>query len=325
MKKNFLLFTTFAAALFSCASVDVEKSVKLEASASGGQRGGPDSAIIAVPVEPPPPQIVTIEQPVFVPEQKAVATQTVRGREAVEKSNSQGIKRPEDFSHAAMIYDYDRDWVYEVYCQPLRASDLRLEPGERALEPPFVADSERWMLGAGVSQEGGAQVQHIYVKPTDPGITASLIINTDRRVYHLILRSYSDVHMPLVYWRYPSSGLPYNFISGCTAQGSQSVVYNEDSLPTADPRFLSFNYKITYNFFKKPKWLPYRVYDDGNRTYIDFKKEIAQSAMPGVFENRSDVINYRVYGSLIIIDKLIEEITVSLESREITIKKKAGK
>jgi type IV secretion system protein VirB9 len=315
-----------AAALFSCASVDVEKSVKQEATASAGKPRAPDSVILAVPVEPPPPQIVTIEQPVFIPEQKAVATTTAKGKAAVEQSNAQGIKRPEDYSHAAMVYDYDRDWVYEVYCMPLRAVDLRLEPGERAVETPFVADSERWMLGAGVSQEGGTQIQHIYVKPTASGISASLIINTDRRVYHLILRSFSDIHMPLVYWRYPSAGLPFNFISGGgSVQSSPSVIYNDNNLPTADPRFLSFNYRITYNIFKKPKWLPYRVYDDGNKTYIDFKKEIAQGAMPGVFENRIDVINYRVYGSLIIIDKLIEEITVRLDEREITIRKKAGK
>jgi hypothetical protein len=64
-----------------------------------------------------------------------------------------------------MVYDYQPDQVYEVYTQPLRASDICLEPGEKATEAPFISDSERWMLGAGVSQENNRPVQHNYVKP----------------------------------------------------------------------------------------------------------------------------------------------------------------
>jgi type IV secretion system protein VirB9 len=246
----------------------------------------------------------------------------------VEASNRDGIKRPEDYSHAAMVYDFDSDWVYEVYCMPLRASDIRLEPGERAVETPFVADSERWMLGAGVNQENGLQVQHIYVKPTETGLSASLIINTDRRVYHIILRSYAETHMPIVYWKYPNSGMPFNFISpaGNAAQHvpTPTAYSGSGDVPAPDPRFLSFNYKITYGWFNKPKWLPKHVYDDGGKTYIEFNRAIAQSEMPGIYENRNDVLNYRVYENLIIIDKLIEEITVRLEDKEITIRKKNG-
>ena len=39
-----------------------------------------------------------------------------------------------------MVYDYDRDWVYEIYTQPLRATDICLEPGEQLTEAPFNND-----------------------------------------------------------------------------------------------------------------------------------------------------------------------------------------
>jgi type IV secretion system protein VirB9 len=308
----------------------MEKKVKSEAGA--GKTADAAALVVALPLEPRPPEIIQLEKPVFIPEKEAAAAaKTASGWAAVAASNADGIKKPADYSHAAMVYDYDRDWVYEVYCMPLRTVDVRLEPGEAALEAPFVADSERWMLGAGVSQEGGAQVQHIYVKPTRADISASLIINTDRRVYHLILRSYAEIHMPLVYWRYPGTGLPFSFFApdtpimqGAARNGFTAVNEGDEDAPSADPRFLSFNYKITYGWFKKPRWLPRHVYDDGKKTYIEFDTQIARGAMPGIFENRSGVLNYRVYGNLIVIDKLIEEITVTLEEKEIRIRKKNG-
>jgi type IV secretion system protein VirB9 len=330
MKKTYLLLLPLAA-LFSCASVDMEKRVKAESGAGRVPANPP--VLIAVPVEPqalPPPVVVEIERPVFIPEERTGTARTTAaaagaGRAAVEASNRDGIKRPEDYSHAAMVYDFNPDWVYEVYCMPLRAGDIRLEPGERAVESPFVADSERWMLGAGVSQENGLQTQHIYVKPTAAGISASLIINTDRRVYHLILRSFSDIHMPLVYWKYPYSGLPFNFTAPAEArQAPAPSSGGGGDAPAPDPRFLSFNYKITYGLFKKPKWLPRHVYDDGSKTYIEFNRAVAQSEMPGIYENRNDVLNYRVYENVIVIDRLIEEITVRLGDREITVRKKNG-
>ena len=39
-----------------------------------------------------------------------------------------------------------------------------------------------------------------------------------------------------------------------------------------DPRFLSFDYKMTYSIFRKPYWLPVRVYDDGHSTMFRYLK-----------------------------------------------------
>jgi type IV secretion system protein VirB9 len=252
---------------------------------------------------------------VFVPESDPPARPPAAGPQAVKEALSSGVKKPSDYSHAAMVYDYDRDFVYEVYAQPLRVCDIVLEPGERAVEAPFVSDSERWILGAGVSYENGTAVQHIYVKPAASGQEASLIINTDRRVYYVILRSYKDAHMPIIRWRY-FSGLPANYHS------PQPKTNSDDA--GADPRFISFNYRITYGLFKKPAWLPTLVFDDGSKTYVTFPELVLQRELPSVFENRSGVLNYRVSGNVIIIDKLIENITVKIERNEITIAKKRG-
>jgi type IV secretion system protein VirB9 len=304
----------------------MEKRVKADAKAG---RKADDPPVLVVPVEMPPPEVrvVEMEKPVYVPEEKPPAAKTPpQGRAAVEASNSAGIVKPSEYSRAAMVYDYSRDWVYEVYAQPLRVCDIRLEPGEKAAEAPFVSDSERWMLGAGVSYENGAAVQHIYIKPVERGLEASLIINTDRRTYHLILRSFTDVFMPMVRWRYPSAGMPDNYVVPVerNTEGAGGLPGTAEPDAGVDPRFLSFNYRVVYTLFKKPKWLPELVYDDGKKTYITFPEDVLQSELPAVFENRSDIVNYRVAGNIVIIDKLTEAVTVKMGGTEISIEKKKG-
>ena len=306
--KIYLLLAAVSVA--ACATVDVDKRVR------NAGRGRPEPPVMIAPLETDP-IVLERERPVFIPDSPA-QPQRPSGTQAVLDSNSDGIVKPSEYSHASMIYDYDRDWVYEVYTQPLRATDICLEPEERVVEPPYIADSERWMLGAGVSFASGLSIQHVYVKPTTPGLEASLIINTDRRVYHIILRSYKTVHMPIVRWRYPFNSMPNNYLPLPKAEEK------DERAPGVDPRYLSFNYRVTYGWFRKPVWMPELVYDDGQKTYITFPDLVLQRELPAIFENRRDVVNYRVAGKLIIIDKLIEQITVKIERKEISITKKRG-
>jgi len=316
---------------FSCAHVDVDTNVKKQNSTGVSLKSNKkekENKISEIENEAPSPEVIVVEQPIFIPAKEAPPTSPKPGLDTAKESNKVGIIMPSDYSHAAVVYDYNPDWVYEVYAMPLRVCDIRLEPNEKALEIPFVSDSERWNIGAGVSQEGNALVQHIYVKPAAKGQEASLIINTDRRVYHIVLRSFSSAYMPIVRWRY-HSGLPENYISSAKQDSSpQNMSEGSTSdgpfFTSVDPRFLSFNYRITYGFFSKPLWLPELVFDDGSKTYITFPKQILQKELPAVFENRKDKLNYRVMGNLIIIDKLIENITVKIGRKEITIAKKRG-
>jgi type IV secretion system protein VirB9 len=304
---------------FSCTTVDVSRKVKADTK-TGRVPKAKDSAVIPVPIEVPPE---IIEQPIWMPN-GTVPPPKAKGPAAVEESNRKGILKPQDYSKAAMVYDYNADWVYEVYCQPLRATDICLKPGEKAVETPFISDSERWMLGAGVSYETGIPTQHIYVKPTESPLNATLIINTNERVYHILVRAFSDMHMPIVRWRYRNEEMPRNYIQDSPLNPSKSG-QGADAGIGADPRFLSFNYKITYGWFKKPRWLPKLAYDDGKKTYITFPEDALVSELPAVFENRSDVVNYRVAQNVIIIDKLIEKITVKIGGYTAVIEKKRGK
>jgi type IV secretion system protein VirB9 len=263
-------------------------------------------------------QIVYVERPVYVPASETTAKRPV-GLDSVKQSTEQGTIKPSDYSHAARIYDYDPDQVYEVYCQIYRTTDIHLQPGEIVIDSPFVSDNDRWIIGAGVNQQNNTVIQHIYVQPKQAGLDATLIINTNMRVYNIVLRSYTSVYMPIVKWRYQNYGLPQVYAKDITKEIKVAT-----EMDTIDPRFLSFDYKITFNIFKKPRWLPSRVYDDGKKTYISFDEQTLQMELPGIFENRADVVNYRVQGNIIIIDKLIERVTVKYKDERITIEKKKG-
>jgi type IV secretion system protein VirB9 len=321
MKHHFFYPLAASFLFFACASVDVEKSVRLKSGA--GKTGSAPEALI-VPVEMPR-EVVTVEKPVYVPEkEKPAASGAPKGYDAARASNAAGIMQPSEYSFSAMVYDFNADWVYEVYCQPLRVTDIRLEAGETAVEAPYVADSERWMLGAGVSYENGLSVQHVYVKPVAPALEATLIINTDKRSYHIILRSYQSTHMPMVRWRYARTRMPNNYAAS-TGAFPGNAGREADAEGGVDPRFLSFNYRVTYALFKKPSWLPSLAYDDGKKTYIIFPEDVLMKELPAVFENRNDIVNFRVIRNIVVIDKLIEKITVKIENRQIVIEKKRGK
>jgi type IV secretion system protein VirB9 len=287
-----------------------------------------ETALIEETIMSVAPEPVILEKPVYVPEQPSppAAAAARPGREAAAAASASGTRLPaaSDFTAAAVVYDYYPDWVYEVYASPSRVVDICLEDDETPLELPFISDSDRWILGGGKSMAGGRSVSHIYVKPKEQGITASMIINTDRRSYHILLRSYDAVYMPIVRWQYKLYFPPDFFAArknGGDSRGGGPLEISRE-ITEVDPRFLSFDYKIVYPLWDKPAWMPRLVYDDGKKTYIAFRENVLVNEFPAVFENRNDIVNYRVSDSLVIIDKLIEKITVRLGKTRIVIEKK---
>jgi type IV secretion system protein VirB9 len=294
------------------------------------------------------PEVVFVEKPIYVPQTGKPAAPPVTGKTAVVNGVSAGTLKPEDYSHAACIYDYNPNQVYEVYTQPLRITDVYLEIGENLVDM-FTSDSERWLVAAGANYSGGSQIQHVYVKPKEKNLSASMTINTDRRVYHFLLRSYDDAYMPIVRFQYKfglsnifERGAAQNYGGGNHALGGglsetdaaantqtpwatiNKPVVAETNEALLDPRFLSFDYILRYSIFSKPNWMPRLVYDDGKKTYVNFDTGILQLEMPAIFEERNNLVNYRVNGNTIIIDKLIRKMTITIKGKKIQVEKKGA-
>jgi type IV secretion system protein VirB9 len=227
-----------------------------------------------------------------------------------------------------MYYAWDESFVYEIHTSPFRTTDLMLEPGELVLEMPFLSEEKVWEIGAGVSLEKGRDTQHFFIKPAYAGLTTSMIIITDRRVYHLLLKSFrtpaaggAELYMAMVRFIYPPL-MP--FVIKCDKLRKQSDEADSLAFGTnlADPRMLSFDYRMTYSALRKPLWLPQRVYDDGRKTYIVMDRRMLHAESPVLFNHRNERINYRVHENMIVIDELVESVTLRRGRDKVTITKK---
>lgn len=270
--------------------------------------------------------VVYVEKPVYYPESKRDEVEKkLYGKEAVQESTRTALKSPEKFIYGSMYYDYDPDFTYEIYCQPYRITDLQLEPGEQVIEMPFLSEEKVWEIGGGVSRENNLDTQHFFFKPSHSGLITSLIIITDKRNYHILLKSFKDTYMTQVKFRYPNT-MPFH-IAGNDGNESFRNTGNGKFEKSGngveiDPRYLSFDYKMSYSKFKKPYWLPYRIYDDGHKTYITMNETVLHMTTPVLFDGNRDRINYFVDRNLIVINELIEKVTLRIGSEKVVITKK---
>ncbi len=127
----------------------------------------------------------------------------------MKKSTEGSVVTPHDFTRGTMWYDFDDEFTYEIYCQPYRVTDLVLQPGEQLIEMPFLSEEKVWEIGAGVSRANDVDTQHFFLKPAYSGLVTSFILITDRRVYHILLKSFKDCYMTQVKWKYPNT-MPFN-------------------------------------------------------------------------------------------------------------------
>ena len=272
--------------------------------------------------------IIYVDRPVYSPIEKPEPVP--QGSDAVIKSNKESLQIPMKFVNGIMYYAWDDSFVYEIHTTPYRTTDLMLEPGEQVIEMPFLSEEKVWEIGAGVSVEKGQDVQHFFIKPAYTNLTTSMIIITDRRVYHLLLKSYKNPtianpgperYMPIVRFNYPPS-MPFKIKSEKLQQQADDINNRAFGTNLVDPQYLSFDYKMSYSARHKPIWLPQKVYDDGRKTYIVLDRRVLHTESPVLFNQNNQRMNYRVHENMIVIDELVEKLTLRRGKEKITIVKK---
>lgn len=233
----------------------------------------------------------------------AAATPVSGPRERVNSANAAARIQPDrsGYINAIQLYPYADGSLYQIYTAPGQVTDIMLQEGEQlaGTGPVAAGDTVRWIIGDTVSGSGAKLRVHILVKPTRPDIATNLIINTDRRTYHVELRATPKTYMASVSWHYPQDAL----IALRTARAEQ-----ERNAPVAsgiDFAALNFRYRIGGD---RPDWRPVRVFDDGRQTFIEFAEGIATGDMPPVFvigdNGAAELVNYRVQGRYILVDRL---------------------
>lgn len=225
----------------------------------------------------------------------------------VAKANAAARVQPGrgDYSTAVQIYGFAEGALYQIYVAPGRVTDIVLQPEEKlaGAGPVAAGDTTRWVIGDTESGSGDARRVHILVKPTRPDLRTNLVINTDRRTYHLELRATPSTYMAAVSWRYPADEAR---AAAALAEARRLAEAEAQAAQTPAPAILNFAYRIV----GRARWRPIRVYDDGRQTFIEFPASVAQGDMPplwvGAPGRALELVNYRVHGQRMIVDCLFE-------------------
>jgi type IV secretion system protein VirB9 len=203
------------------------------------------------------------------------------------------------YINAIQVYPYTKGALYQLYAAVNEVTDVALESGEK-LVSVSAGDTVRWVVGDTTSGEGKDAITHILVKPVAADLETNLLITTDRRTYHLEMRSSQTTYMASVSWTYPASQLLV--LRKQRAETDAAAAALADTGVNIEA--LHFRYRIEGD----APWKPRQVFDDGAKVYIQFPPGLAQSEAPPLFvtgpDGRPALVNYRVRGTTYIVDRL---------------------
>ncbi len=270
-----------------------------------------DAAPATIAVDPPAPiTVVELSRPLPLPGQMKPVEPSRRAPEAtdpaarVNQANAAARVQPvrDGFINAMQVYPYTGGALYQVYTAVGQITDIALQPGEQIVGagPVAAGDTVRWIIGDTESGSGASRQVHILVKPSRADLMTNLIINTNLRTYHMELRSTERTYMASVSWQYPQDQLIALRRQNAQAEAAQPVASGVD--------LANINFRYAIEGDRAP-WRPLRAYDDGRQVFIEFPRGIAQGEMPPLFVvgpegNTSELVNYRVRGHHIIVDRL---------------------
>jgi len=266
-------------------------------------------AATATPEPPKPVEIVTIPEPLPLPGQLKPVAESPRPSEPADPrtrvgaANAAARVQPvrDGFLNAIQQYPWTDGALYQVYAAPGQVTDIALQEGEQLVGagPVAAGDTVRWIIGDTISGTDATARVHILVKPTRPDLSTNLVINTDRRTYHLELRAGVSTYMASVSWTYPHDAL-------IALQGRNAAA--AAAAPVAagvDVSALNFRYRVDGD---RAPWKPLRAFDDGRQVFIEFPAGISQGEMPPLFvtgaAGDAELVNYRVQGRYMIVDRL---------------------
>jgi type IV secretion system protein VirB9 len=271
--------------------------------------GTPRPAVL-LPDPPKPVEIVQLPEPLPLPGQlkpilgsRTAPAEAADPRIRVAQANGAARVQPTraGYINAIEMYPFSDGALYQLYAAPGEITDIALETGEQLVgsNPVAAGDTVRWIIGDTESGAGASKRVHILLKPTRPDLVSNLIINTDRRTYHLELRSDEKTYMASVSWAYPEDQLFALRRQNAAAEAAAPVATG------VDINALNFRYRIEGD---TPPWRPLRAFDDGRQVFIEFPAGIGRGEMPPLWvigpEGDAELVNYRVKGNHMIVDRL---------------------
>ena len=196
-----------------------------------------------------------------------------------------------------------------IVCAVLQVCDVALQAGEQ-VNSINLGDTARWTVEPAITGSGPTEVQHLIIKPMDVGLETSLVVTTNRRSYHIRLRSHRTEYMPQVSFKYPEEAQA----KWEALQRREKQERTDNTLPGTGEYLgdLSFDYELSGS----ASWKPVRVYNDGRKTIIEMPGAMQQTEAPTLLVVRKEgdmfnddetvLVNYRVQGSRYIVDAVFD-------------------
>lgn len=223
----------------------------------------------------------------------------------IDKANEKSLQVPANtiIRNSLVLYNFYDKYIYSIYTAPQRVTVLRLGKEEELDGEMVAGDSANWII----ETDASAERQLIYIKPLLSNLRTNMVINTTKRSYYLSLESYKDTFMVAVEWRYPM-----------LERKKTTKRSNIIDLPIR-LKNLYFGYKLI-GYGKDPKWKPNKVFDNGERTFIQFSSKYHAARAPALFvldaSGKSSLINYRVVENYYIVDSLFESAELRLGTKK---------
>ena len=176
-----------------------------------------------------------------------------------------------------VLYSYGAG-LPTIVCAPLRVCIIELQSGERLAGEPHIGDSVRWNISPALFGHGDSATTLIVLKPQISGLDTNLLITTDRRAYYLRLLSKPEDYVARVAFAYPPDEDSSKWQKQMEVQNDAARKNTIAELPNKSLDALFFGYRVKgKNDFLKPV----RVFDDGEKTFIQISRETQNSRSAG--------------------------------------------
>lgn len=211
--------------------------------------------------------------PVLTPQEEAGLKIANKWR----SSNSTALK-PMESQGGVVLFVFGASQP-SVICAVMQVCDIELQKGE-VINDLKAGDKVRWDINPSMAGNGADTTSHIIVKPLDVGLETSMLVTTNRRTYHITLRSHRDQYMARVAFTYPDdTGDQWASYRKRNQQRQPGGMDPQQAVDTSEYLGdLDFDYDVS----GKASWRPSRVFNDGRKTIIQMPKAMAEGEAPAL-------------------------------------------
>lgn len=215
-----------------------------------------------------------------------------------------------------LMYPYTADFKPIIACSTDHFCIIQLEAGEK-LNSYGLGDTQNWKSSVFKTGEGPTASLSVELKPVVNGLATDMTISTNKRTYLIGLVAKAGADTTVLRFYYPDETIlentntaeqigpqgPSAAAAGTSAgiTGSQ-VISSTPNGTMANLGNINFNYQIKGD---SPVWRPLRVWDDGNKTYIEMSSMVSKGALPVLYlaQGKSmEMVNYRYEQPYFVVD-----------------------